>query len=198
MRGGIAALLLGIAVPALAQPARAQATLPTRDVALVYRVGGAAHAAIPGGIPDTVSIAWDAARQRIRVTVPGRPQFLLVDLAPVGVRLVDAGTRSAISLPVRAKDLDPVKLQDAHLTRHGRATVAGLSCTEYAADSPRGHGTVCLTDDGVALRAVGTVNGREGSLTAVSVAYGPASPMLFEVPPGYTSLALPPGLSRLP
>jgi hypothetical protein len=188
----LAAVLVSLAAPAVAQP-----TLPTRDVTIVYRVAGGAHEAIPGGIGDTVRVSWNAERQRIRVEPQGRPQTLLVDLAAGSVRVIDSGLHSAMKLPVRPKDLDPVRLQDAHLTRHGQATIAGLACTEYATESRRGHGTVCLTDDGVALRAEGQIDGRDGSFTAVSVAYAPLPPTLFDVPQGYMSLNLPPGLSRL-
>lgn len=191
MKAPLLVALLLAAVPALAQP-----TLPTRDVAIVYRVAGGAHDAVPGGLPDTVRIAWSAARQRIRVEPQGRPQTLLVDLPGSSVRIVDSGLHSAMSLPVRAKDLDPVRLQDAHLTRRGPATIAGLRCTDYAVQSRRGRGTICLTEDGVALRAAGEVNGHEGSFTAISVTYAPMPPSLFDVPPGYLSLALPPGLSQ--
>ena len=65
----LVALLVVVASPALAQP-----TLPTRDVAIVYKVAGGAHEAIPGGLPDTVRVAWNAARQLIRVEPEGRPQ----------------------------------------------------------------------------------------------------------------------------
>lgn len=190
-RLAVAAGLLALASPALAQP-----TLPTRDVAITYRVSGGAHEAIPGGIPDVVRILWDAERQRILVEPQGRPQSLLVDLPAANVRVIDSGLHSAMSLPVRAKDLDPVRLRDAHLTRRGPATVAGLGCTDYAVESRRGHGTICLTDDGVALRAEGQVNGHDGGFIAISVVYGPVPAKMFEVPRGYMTLALPPGLSQ--
>ena len=192
-----AAAALAAAV-AWVSPALAQATLPTRDVTIVYRVEGAAHQAVPGGIPDTIRLLWSADSQRIRLEPQGRPQALLIDLKASSVRVVDAGLHSAMVLPVRAKDLDPVRLQNARLTRRGSSTIAGLHCTDYAVESPRGHGTVCLTDDGVALRAQGQVNGRDGSFTALSVAYAAVAAAQFDVPPGTMTLALPPGLSHLP
>ena len=69
-------------------------------------------------------------------------------------------------LPTRPQDLDPVRLQDARLTRRGRATIAGLACTDYTVESRRGQGTVCLTDDGVALRAAGAAQIRFVCLVA--------------------------------
>jgi hypothetical protein len=127
----------------------------------------------------------------LRVEPEGRPQVLLVDLAAPRVEVLDSGLRTAMALPVRPSDLQPLTLQGARFSRHGRATVAGRPCTEYAVQSSRGHGTVCLTDDGVALRANGEVNGRSGSFTAVGVDYGAIPPHQFQVPPGYFQLALP-------
>ena len=96
-----------------------------------------------------------------------------------------------MSLPVNPGDLQPLRLQGAHLARRGRATVAGLACTEYDVQSSRGHGTVCFTDDGVALRASGEVKGRQGSFTATSVSYDSVPGQAFAVPPGYVQLAIP-------
>ncbi|MBC7799642.1 MAG: hypothetical protein H7Z10_03390, partial [Gemmatimonadaceae bacterium] len=52
-------------------------------------------------------------------------------------------------------------------------------------------GTVCLTPDGVPLRADGDVDGRRGTFTAVDVDYGPIADDLFRVPSGYMQLSLP-------
>lgn len=192
MRAALLAFAL-MATPALAQ--RGPLTLPTRDVTIVYAADGQARDAIPGGIPGTVRVAWNAGRRALRVQPEGRNQALLLDLDPPSLKLVDAGLHSAMDLPVRARDLDPIKLQDAKLVRRGPAVVAGLPCTDYDVASRRGRGTVCLTDDGVALRAVGDVDGRHGSFTALSVAYAPLPPAMFDVPRDYMRLAIP-GLNR--
>lgn len=198
MRVGVfSATLLLLAGPALGQPA--PRVLPSRDVSLVYQVGGAAGDAIPGGIPGAVRIAWSARLQSLRVEPEGRPQALLVDLAAAPghqrVEIVDSGLRTAMSIPVRSKDLEPLTLQDARLTRRGQSTVTGRPCTVYAVEARRGRGSLCLTEDGVTLRADGEVDGRRGSFTAVSVSYDPLPAGLFAVPPGYMRLALP-GVSR--
>ena len=74
------------------------------------------------------------------------------------------------------------------MTRRGQDTVAGLPCTTYAVTAQRGTGTVCLTDDGVALSGQGVVNGRSGSFTATAVTYGAQPEALFRVPAGYLRL----------
>lgn len=181
--------LLLLATPALAQPA--PRALPVRDVTVVYRLGGEAARAIPTGAGADVRVSWSAGEQRLRVEPEGRTQVLLVDLDAGTAEIMDRGLRTAMSLPVRPGDLQPLKLQGARFTRGSRATMAGLSCTEYAVQSSRGQGSVCLTDDGVALRASGQVNGHSGSFTAVSVSYGSLDPQAFAVPPGYFQLSAP-------
>ncbi len=175
--------------PALAQPK--VPTLPQHDVGVVYRLQGAARDSVPGGLPDTVKLLWDAAQRRLRVEPQGRSQVLLVDLAAPKAELIDSGLHGVIALPMRAKDIEPITLQDARLTRRGSAVVAGLACTEYDVAAKRGHGIVCLTPDGVALRGSGDVDGKQGSFTAVSVVPGPLPPGIFDVPPGYMRLAIP-------
>ena len=181
--------LLLLAAPAIAQePPR---VLPSRDVTIVYHLAGDASHAIPGGASGDLLVSWRAGQQRLRVEPEGRSQVLLVDLGAGSVQVMDSGLRTAMSLPVRPGDLQPLKLQGAHFTRRGRASVAGRDCTEYAVQSSRGRGTVCFTEDGVALRASGEVNGRAGSFTATSVTYDGVNPSLFQVPPGYVQLAIP-------
>lgn len=178
-----------LATPALAEAPPA-ALLPNRDVSVVYRLTGDAGAAIPGGVPGNLRVAWRASDRRLRVEPEGRRQVVLVDLGAPSAQLVDMGLRAAMPLPVRSRDLQPLTLEGAHLTRRGQDTVAGLSCTDYAVQSSRGRGTVCLTQDGVALRASGEVDGRQGSFIAVSVSYDPVPASSFEVPRGYVQLPM--------
>lgn len=183
----VAALIAGAPVLAVA----GTPTLPTRDVAVSYRLQGAARDSVPGGLPETIRLSWDAAGRRIRVEPEGRRQVLLVDLKAPRAELVDTGMHGVLTLPMRAKDIEPLTLQDATLTARGKAVVAGLGCTEYDVVAKRGRGVVCLTADGVALRGNGTVDGKQGGFTATSVTAGPLPAGSFEVPPGYMHLALP-------
>lgn len=175
--------------PAMAQPS--VPTLPQRDVAVVYRLAGAVQDSVPGGLPDTVRLRWDAAHRRLRVEPQGRNQVLLVDLSTAKAELIDTGLHGVVALPMRAKDIEPITLADARLTRRGTAVVAGLTCTEYDVAAKRGRGTVCLTPDGVALRGAGDVDGKRGSFMALSVTPGQAPPGSFDVPDGYIRLNIP-------
>lgn len=192
-------MVLTMAAALAAMPAFARAappTLPTRDVAITYRLQGAIRDSVPGGLPETVRLAWDAGGRRLRVEPEGRQQVLLVDLNAPRAELIDKGMHGVLTLPMRAKDIEPLTLQDATLTPRGRAVVAGLGCTEYDVTAKRGRGVVCLTADGMALRGNGTVDGKQGGFTAISVTPGPSPAGSFEVPPGYMHLAFP-GFGRL-
>jgi len=186
----LAMLLAAFALPAASAQDRPRIQ-PSRDVAVIYRVEGAAASAVPGGIPGALRLSWDASGQRLRAEPEGRTQAVIVDLRAHSAQVMDTMLRSALTLPVRDGDLQPLTLDGAKLTRRGDDTVAGLPCTNWAVQSPRGAGTVCFTEDGVALRADGQVDGRHGSFTASGVSYGPQRDELFRVPPDYLQLSMP-------
>jgi hypothetical protein len=179
------------AMPPAAQAEDRPRIQPSRDVAVTYRVEGEAASAVPGGIPGALRLSWDAAGQRLRAEPEGRTQAVIVDLRAHSVQMMDTVLRSALTLPVREADLQPLTLDGARLTRRGDEVVAGLPCTDWAVQSPRGAGTVCLTADGVTLRAEGEVDGRRGAFTASSVSYGPQRDGLFRVPPEYMQFSMP-------
>ena len=185
-RSGPCLLALALAGPAAAQ-SRPPA-LPTRDVAVTYQVSGAAAQSIPGGVPGALVLHWDAAGRRLRLDAEGRPQSLVVDLPEHRAVLLDAAMHGAINLPMRERDAQLITLDGARLTRRGQDVVAGQPCTDYAVQHPRGTGTVCLTADGVPLRARGVVDGKEGAFTATAVEYASQSAALFQPPPGFLNL----------
>lgn len=187
------ALLVGLGLLAAGATAAQERprVLPDRDVAVTYRVEGAAVNVLPGGIPGALRLSWDADGQRLRAEPEGRTQAVILDLRTPSAQVLDTMLRSAMTLPVRDGDLQPLTLEGARMTRRGTEVVAGLSCTAWTVQSSRGAGTVCLTEDGVALRADGTVDGRKGAFTATSVAFGPLPDELFRVPPSFMQLSLP-------
>ncbi len=188
-------ILLVLSGPAFAQP---KPTLPpVRDMAVTYRAEGAAADIVPGARGDgAVRLLWSAAGQMLRVEADGRPQSLLVDLGRQQAHVIDTGLRSAVLLPVRSRDLDALTLQGAKTTKRGEERIAGLGCTVWDVESAHGTGTVCITADGVPLRATGIYDGHRGSFTATSVSLTPQPADRFKVPAGYFSLDLP-GLAGL-
>lgn len=196
MTRAVAGVLIALAASAAVQFGSASAQdrpriQPTRDVTVAYRVSGAAASVVPGGIPGVLRLSWDAAGQRLRAEAEGRTQAVIVDLRAHSAQLLDTGLRSALTLPVRDGDLQPLTLDGAKLTRRGNDTVAGLACTNWDVQARRGSGMICLTADGVPLRADGDVDGRTGTFTAVTVSYGTLPADLFRAPPGFMQLAMP-------
>ena len=189
--GGLLAALPPAALPSVARAQDRPRIQPSRDVAVTYRVEGAAASAVPGGIPGALRLSWDAAGQRLRAEPEGRTQAVIVDLRAHSAQVLDTMLRSALTLSVRDADLQPLTLDGARLTRRGDEVVAGLPCTDWAVQSPRGAGTVCFTADGVALRADGEVDGQRGAFIASSVSYGPQRDELFRVPSDYMQFSMP-------
>ena len=179
------------ASPQAASPQDRPRVQPDRDVTVTYRVEGAATQAIPGGIDGPLRLSWDAAGQRLRAEPANRPQAVIVDLPRHTASVVDDMMHAVLTLPVRERDLQPLTLDGVQMTRRGTDTVAGRACTTWAMQSKRGAGAVCLTADGVALRAEGEIDGRHGSFTATNVAYGAVAADLFTAPPGYMTLNIP-------
>ena len=188
-----ALIIIGLAI-ALPASARAQPRVqPTRDVVVTYRVEGPATGLVPGGLPGPVRLSWDAIGRRVRAETDARTQVAILDLSNHTGMVLDTGLRVILPLPIRPEDLQPLTLEGARLKPGATETVAGLSCTAYAVESPHAAGSVCLTADGIALRGAGTVRGKPGSFVATSVRYGPLPPSVFAAPPGYMALNGPGG-----
>ncbi len=183
------ALLACAANPAGAAPDRPR-ILPDRDVTVQYAVTSSApgapanvtaHIASDGHVridtPDRGSFLYASGSSKARWVMPQGGLYLEV---PVGIALAGA--------------LAPGP--DVHFTRIGRATVAGLSCTQWQVSVPRGSGTACVTDDGVILRGEGEDGrGHTGSILATQVAFAQQPADLFEPPPGAQRFSLPGRLS---
>ncbi len=197
MRRLLAALLLApliasllTPVSAMAQPVSQPLLVPGRDVAVVYRVGGAAAEQIPGGAPDGVRLQWDATAQRLRAEPLGRPGYALVDLGRRVADIVFPAQTSYIEAAIRGGDPQTLLAgSDVRFTRRGPSRVIGLDCTEWAIHSRKIDGTGCVTPDGVVLRADGQFDGRPGSMVAVSVETRPQPASAFQPPEGFFRLA---------
>ncbi|MBV9747315.1 MAG: hypothetical protein JO157_00725 [Acetobacteraceae bacterium] len=194
------ALLAGAIAPVLA-PAFAEEqrppTLPSRDVAVTYQVTGVAADALPGGAPGDLQLAWDAAGRRLHISAQGQPQAAIVDLAEGKAEILDAGSHTALILPLGKRVTGSMTLSGARFRRDGTERVAGQDCTDYAVQAPHGSGTLCITSDGVPLRGDGTWDGEAGRFVATRVDYGPQPDALFETPPGFMKLSLPKSLGTM-
>ena len=74
------------------------------------------------------------------------------------------------------------------LVRGSNDVVAGDTCTLWHARLGAGDGALCVTDDGVLLKAEGFDDNHAGDLVATSVIYGPVSESEFAPPSGFRKL----------
>ncbi len=195
---GVCAAAL-LAAPCLSPAARAETPpllIPTRDVDVVYRMppapGPATSAAIPA---PTQRLRWHVADRRLRVDPPGEGVFMIVDYAAHSMEMVEIAARQVIDMPP-PPGLGVAAPSGARFERLGEAGVAETPCTEWRTTDMQGSATtVCLTPDGVLLRAS---SGGRVMIEATRVSYAPQDAVLFLVPDGYRHIApaTPPGAPR--
>jgi hypothetical protein len=162
-------------------PARASdapATVPSRDVDVVYRLGP------PGGAdPRRERVRWDVAHGLQRIDPPTPGLHMILDYRTK--RLVSLRDRERLALVI---DGAAIPAAVGGYVRHGDATVAGLPCTDWETRPAQGEPSlICFAPDGVTLRLSqrGVV-----LIEAISVSYAPADPTVFAVPSDFRAIAL--------
>lgn len=179
-----AALLL--ALPLAAAPAAAQerpAIIPTRDVAITYRLPGEA---------GEMRVAWLAARRLMRTELPGGLGFSVMDPS-TGTGFM-AMTRERLVMEIGLGQFQGRALlpgEGARFTREGEARIANRPCTLWRVEQEGEAGRVCLTAEGIALRSE-AIGRPESRIEAVSLDLAAQDPARFERPQGYQSLRMPP------
>ena len=183
-------VLAAAAAPALALAQDRPPPMPTRDVAVTYRVIGGGDT---GG--GEMRIAWLTGEQRMRLDMPGGRGAMIMDLKGQRAFMVMDEQRMVMELPSSAGTMpQPGQIpSSARMTRGGTDRVAGQACTVWQVEEEGGRrSSARVTADGVLLRARGP-DGREG-IEATQVTYGPQDPARFRPPPGYRTeqMGMPP------
>jgi hypothetical protein len=185
-------LILSVALAAVLLPpaAEAQPRQPSRDYAATYRMESEGKAA-------EIRVFYSAASRRQRVETAEGGMAMIHDIPGNRMLMLNAQNRMAMELPGNVGPGQQNMLNvpdDMTLTRTGTATVAGHRCTTYRAmQAGVERGTVCVTDDGILLRADFQQGERRGTMqaTALSLDSQPAS--LFQVPEGWQVTQMPQG-----
>jgi hypothetical protein len=163
---------------------------PTRDVDVTYTLDAGSGAALHE------RLRWAAAAQQLRVDPPTPGLYVIIDFAARRMSTVRLAERTVIEM---AAPDNVTGMPDSAATaavRQNTDTVAGLACTDWdMTDAAGGVARLCLTDDGVLLRA--RADGRT-LLSAESVHYGPLDADLFRVPPGYARRRFAPQATSAP
>ncbi|MGH7050820.1 MAG: hypothetical protein ACREE5_09270 [Acetobacteraceae bacterium] len=188
------AMALGLAIatilfqPLDAAAATAPRLLPDRDVKVEYTVTA------PGRAPQAYDLSFSAESKRLRIDDPARGLWFLVDLRDASAVIVVPQMHVVVSEP----DLSNLavilhRAETARFTPLGEATIAGLRCTRYLVSSQQVSGKACLTRGGIALEVSGEDSRGSAEAIADQVVEAPVPPESLVPPPGFPSLALPPG-----
>jgi hypothetical protein len=138
-------------------------------------------------------VRWLAAAQIMRIDPPSPELHVIIDYVARRMSVVRDATRSVVEMAA-PDNLDGMIGGQATngFARGGTATVAGQTCTEWRTLDLEAHpAVVCITSDGVLLRA-GTAD--QVRVSAVSVLYAPQDPAAFRIPADYARHA--PGATR--
>jgi hypothetical protein len=161
----LVACLAVAAVPGLADQPRLR---PNRDVDVTYRATGAGP--LPDGRRLDQRVRWLAASQTMRIDPPTAGLYVIVDYAAKRMSVVREATRSVVDMAapegVAGMAGNP---GEGTYVRRGEDTVAGQA-------------SVCITADGVLLRAS---TAGQAQVSAISVQYAPQDPAVFQIPPDY-------------
>ncbi len=179
MRRVIAALLL--CGPALLHPAAAQEKppiTPQHDVDVTYTIAQP----VQGRPALSQRMRWSVATGRLRVDPPSPDLYMIVDYRAKKMAVVKESAKAVLDLNAAGPGL-PGANANASFIRGAIGRAAGLGCTNWQTTDARGLPVeICMTDDGVMLRA--TQDGHV-LLEAASVRYGPQDPAAFVPPDGY-------------
>lgn len=189
-----ATTILAATGPAWGQPGPADHpfVVPQRDVDVLY--------AVPVQGPSQAGQGQAAVAQRMRFSVtpttrqrvdpPGPGTYMITDYAAGRMIVVQPAQHLATSLPAPGSPIAPHGVRaTGDYKRLGVQAIAGAACTDWQTTDQSGNiSIVCLTEDGVLLRAMQA--GRI-MLQAVQLAYVPQAAAVFAVPDGYTLQAAP-------
>jgi hypothetical protein len=161
---------------------------PGRDVEVDYHSTGAAPGPNGGG-PGVVTMHFTGAGNRIRIDSPNGRGSVIMDADGGRMIVLMMDKHMYIERPADPNMMPMQRMSNAHLVKTGIDTVAGLSCTIYDASGGDRKGQVCLTDDGVLLRARSEDGQHE--LLATKVTYAAQSAALFEPPADFQKFDIP-------
>lgn len=160
-------------------------TVPTRDVDVIYETVRSDRAGHQQVLAQRMRWNADLGKQRVDPPVAG--VYMVLDYRAHRMLAVHDADHTVLELNASTATATPGLAKGDAPQAVGSAAVAGLPCTEWnTRDSAGLPATVCLTADGVLLRAT---SGNHVLVEAISVTYGPMDAALFAAPPGYKRIS---------
>ena len=189
------ALGLAMAAPAAADD-HPPVMRPSRDVVVEYHVAGVTAGQHRS---DTVRMYFTDHGMKLRIEPVGQPGYSIVDRSAARMVMVMTQQHIYMEVPYDPQRVMAFEGKDTTFTRVGTDTVAGIGCTVYDAKRSDRSGQVCLSDDGLLLRAKSDDPAQAGGgLEATSVTYGPQPASLFAPPPDFQKMDIPAMPRRTP
>ena len=148
-----------------------------------------------------VTMRFSSRSGRIRIDGASGRGYAILDPAAGKMTMVMEERHMYVERPADPGMLAMFKATNESFRKTGSDTIAGVACTIYDATFNEHSGQVCLTNDGVMLRARSADADRQRELEAVAVNYVDQPAGLFEVPAGYQKLEMPnppPGMNMGP
>jgi hypothetical protein len=164
-------------------------TKPTRDVAVEYR------SSAPGQAQNdpnaTLTMRFASKTGLIRIEGPFASGYAILDPNNSIMTLVMTQQQMYMQRPADTGMWATFQAGNADFKRTGSDTIAGVACTNYDTTINGQDGQLCLTGDGVLLRARSSAPDRQRQLEAVKVTYADQPADLFAPPAGYKKLVAP-------
>lgn len=151
--------------------AKADAPVASRHVQVLYSGDGGLMR-----INYMTSMDGDQSRGAVIINRAAQEVLVIINDRRIYTRLVQqAGVRNPFLLDMSMQ-----------FTKTGSDVVAGQPCTRWQVVSAQGKATTCVTDDGFVLQQDGVdVDGLNGSLRAMKVAYDSIPVSAFQPPSGF-------------
>jgi hypothetical protein len=159
---------------------------PTRDVVVDYHVAGVAPAQ---GRSDTVRMYFTEHGTKLRIEPVGQPNYSIMDRTAKRMVIVMPTQHIYMEMPYDPRRVMAFESADVTFSKRGTDTIAGIGCTIYDTTRQNLSGQVCLSDDGLLLRAKSNDPAQAGAgVEATQVTYGPQPASLFAPPPDFQKM----------
>lgn len=187
---GFAAVCALLAVPALAGEQPSQR--PSRDVAIEYSVSGMNPAGGGmGGGAGVMTMYFTNKGSLMRIEPPGGMGYTIMNADTGHTIAVMTSLKTYVEVAGGQAVINTFANPGLTFRKIGADGAAGLICTLYETGGNGRTGHVCLTDDGVQLRAQGGGPGGTADMEALKVTYAPQPATLFQIPAGFTKMEMP-------
>jgi len=143
-------------------------------------------------VPANFSVLFAPDARAARIIFEGEPGYMLVDTAAHQLTVVMDQPNISFAIPTPKMFAPYFEWRDTvAFTRGPPGFAAGRPCNYWIAQTGRGQGQICFTNDGVPLRIQAeSKKAGQTDIEAVSIQPEPYDPAQFEVPADHPTLEM--------